>query len=132
MTVGQRIKAARKHAGMTQQQLETAAGLPKKILYQWETGQRTPNALHVNAIARTLDILVPELMGFSVKECFEYANLAREEQNKMVEACIKASAADFVFRSLPENEAALLVFYRSLSNETKEMIDLFIETYNNK
>lgn len=41
-TVGQRIKAARKAAGLTQQQLAEKSGLKYQNITKWERGERNP------------------------------------------------------------------------------------------
>lgn len=41
-TYAQRIKAARKAAGLTQATLADRARIPRRTIEDWETGRRTP------------------------------------------------------------------------------------------
>jgi transcriptional regulator with XRE-family HTH domain len=55
MTLGQRIRAARKHAGLTQVQLAEAAGISQQTVSLLETDQQDESA-SVVAIARACNV----------------------------------------------------------------------------
>lgn len=64
MTTGQRIKAARKNAGMTQAELADKLCIPYQSVSQWERNTRNPKIETLNRIAAALGVealeLVPE------------------------------------------------------------------------
>lgn len=57
-TVGQRIKAARKAAGLTQQELGEKIGSPDITIRQWESGKREPNLRMIYKVASALGVHV--------------------------------------------------------------------------
>lgn len=66
-TVGQRIKAARKDAGLTQQELGEKIGSPAITIRQWESGKREPNLRMIYRVASALGVHVsvffPDVKG---------------------------------------------------------------------
>lgn len=77
MTVGERFKAQRVKARLTQQELAEATGLSKGGIYQIESGRRLPSYKATRKIARALgvevgqlfDDHVPEMHGFYCPVC---------------------------------------------------------------
>ena len=63
MTIGQRIKAARKNAGLTQKELGQRLGVAYQTLAQWENDLRKPKYETIQRIIDALDISFSELMG---------------------------------------------------------------------
>ncbi len=63
MTTGQRIKAARKAAGMTQKELGEKLGLSFQSIAQWENDLRNPKYDTLQRIAAALAVHPGELMG---------------------------------------------------------------------
>ena len=63
MTVGERIKAARKKAGLTQAELAEALAIPPQSISQWETGSRNPKFENLKRIAEVLNIDLNVLYG---------------------------------------------------------------------
>ncbi len=61
MTIGQRIKEARKNAGMTQKQLADMMGIPFQSVSQWERDLRKPKFETLEKIATVLGVNVTEL-----------------------------------------------------------------------
>lgn len=61
MGTGERIRKARKTAGMTQQQLADAIGKTKSAIANYEKGDRTPDEATVAGIAGALGILPESL-----------------------------------------------------------------------
>lgn len=61
MTVGGRIKAARKKAAMTQKDLGDALGISFQTVAQWETGRRKPKFETIEKIAAALNADVFEI-----------------------------------------------------------------------
>lgn len=61
MSVGDRIRAARKKAGMTQAELASKLGLPWQSISQWERDARNPKIEALEKIAMALQVNVDEL-----------------------------------------------------------------------
>lgn len=61
MTTGQRIKAARKAAGMTQKELGEKLGLSFQSIAQWENDLRNPKVETLQRIANALLVRVSDL-----------------------------------------------------------------------
>lgn len=64
MTTGQRIKAARMKAGLTQKELSTKLGVSESFIAQYETDKRNPKIETLEKIAHALDVHPGELQGF--------------------------------------------------------------------
>jgi transcriptional regulator with XRE-family HTH domain len=62
-TVGGRIAAARKAAGMTQQGLAVAANCSINSVRNWEQGLSEPKVSMIRALATVLNVPVAELIG---------------------------------------------------------------------
>ncbi len=56
VTIGDRIKAARKEAGMTQKELGAALGISFQAVAQWENNLRNPKVETVLKIAKVLNV----------------------------------------------------------------------------
>lgn len=63
MTTGERIKAARKRAGVTQAQLAEQSGVAAISIHQYEAGKRNPQLEPVLRIAAALGVPVQELIA---------------------------------------------------------------------
>ena len=73
MTIGQRIKQARKAAGITQEQLADRLGISFQSVSQWERDKRSPKKETIDKIANAigcnaLDLLFDGDMGAFAKE----------------------------------------------------------------
>ena len=62
MTTGQRIKAARKKAGLTQKELAEQSGVAAISIHQYEAGKRHPQLEQLLRIATALQVSIQELM----------------------------------------------------------------------
>lgn len=56
MTIGERIRAARKKAGLTQNELAEKLGISQTGIGQWELGLRNPKIESIKKIASVLEI----------------------------------------------------------------------------
>lgn len=65
MTTGQRIKLARKSAGLTQKELGQKLGITYQTVAQWENNLRNPKHETLMRIAEALDITIDYLWGFT-------------------------------------------------------------------
>ena len=64
MTIGQRIREARKNAGLTQRELAEKSGTATGTIQQYELGKRRPRLEQLQRIADTLDVSVGYLQGY--------------------------------------------------------------------
>lgn len=60
---GKRIKAARKAKGLSQEQLGEKLGVSFQAVSTWETGKNIPDAEHLPALAKALDISLDALFS---------------------------------------------------------------------
>ena len=63
MTTGERIKAARKSAGITQKELADRLGISYQGIAQWENDLRNPKRETLHRIADALGVTTYDLMG---------------------------------------------------------------------
>ena len=69
MTIGQRIKEARKSTGLTQRELAERSGTATGTIQQYELGKRQPRIEQLKSIASALDVDVNWLMnGYTLEE----------------------------------------------------------------
>lgn len=70
MTVGERIRAARKRAGLTQAEVSKRLGLSSNsTVAQWERGRRNPQSKNLYALANALECSVHNLLYDSESDC---------------------------------------------------------------
>lgn len=83
MKTSEKIRQARKNAGLTQKQLATKLGFTAQNLAQYETGKRQPKFETLNKIADALDADVWELYdGYELPTPQNTANI--ETMNKLM------------------------------------------------
>lgn len=86
MTTGQRIKAARKKANMTQADLAAKLGIPYQSIGQWERDIRNPKHETVQRIANALNISILELLDpTSYNAGFDDGVKAEEWSNYLID-----------------------------------------------
>ena len=61
MTLGERIKEARK-GKYTQEELATLVGVHENTLRRWESGERSPDAVFLPVLAKSLNVSVSDLV----------------------------------------------------------------------
>ena len=149
MTTGERIKAARKKAGMTQAELAEKLEIPFQSVSQWERDIRNPKKETLEKIAEKLGVDPLELSDdhfdeaflsalqkkFSSTEDFRtaflngYVELAflRSDNDKflmkfydMLNEAGEQEAVDFIF-SLTEKKEYLKDIYAKLPQELREL-----------
>ena len=64
MTIGSRIKSARKSRRMSQEELGNLVGIGKSSISDWESGKRAVPIDVVEQIAKILDVSVQYIMGW--------------------------------------------------------------------
>ena len=65
--IGERIRAARTYAGLTQRDLAAAVGVSVRTVSLWETGRRTPSSRWVAALADACGVGVEYLFRRTVR-----------------------------------------------------------------
>lgn len=63
MTIGQAIRKAREHRGLTQQKLAELSGIAVLTLQGWERDKFTPTVILLMGVADILEISLDELVG---------------------------------------------------------------------
>lgn len=113
MTTGQRIKAARKKAGMTQSELSSKLNIPYQSISQWERDLRNPKRETLQSIADALCIPIRELMDTSsYVEGFKDGSEAEEWQNHVIDELWKEEGYTF-----SDSEVRLINAFSVLSHE---------------
>lgn len=70
MTVGERIRAARKKAGLTQKELGEQCGIAEPTIRRYELGKLNPKIETLRKIAEPLGIPVYQLYGDEIKQFY--------------------------------------------------------------
>ena len=63
MTIGERIKKARKNKGWSQSELGQVLGVSQQMIAQFENSKRRPKLETLDKIASALDVGVLDLLG---------------------------------------------------------------------
>lgn len=139
MTTGQRIRAARKAANMTQAELAQKLGIPFQSISQWERDIRNPKKETLIRIADALGVSISDLCDFSlqaerdkikeeISEITSKLNTATEEERNELEyalGVLEESCDDIDFiaaiqpylsdlEPLSDDEAALKTLLNSI------------------
>ena len=90
--LGEKLKAARKAAGLSQKELAEAVGAKHNSVSNWENGLNNPSADTILELCRVLNIQPNELYGTQPEQDdFTYAlynetkDLTEENKNKILE-----------------------------------------------
>lgn len=71
MTVAERIRIARKNAGLSQKELGDKLNMSPVMISQYENGVRNPKLETLQKIADALDVLMSDLLTFDVLSSLE-------------------------------------------------------------
>lgn len=80
MSAGERIKAARLQAGLTQSQLAKKLGIPYQSIGQWERNLRNPKFETLKKIADVLGVSVARLLGGDTAELTKAGKFIEREK----------------------------------------------------
>lgn len=120
MTTGEKIKSARNHRGMTQNELGLKLGFDEKSadvrIAQYESGVRTPKSDLLSEIANILDVNINSLKNPSLEntETFIHLLFDLEQESK------KQHTNNFSIISVPDelgNPQPAIKFHNHLLNE---------------
>jgi transcriptional regulator with XRE-family HTH domain len=152
MTIGERIKAVRKQAGMTQQELADRLGISYVGISNWESGKRKPKQETLERIAAVLDVPLGVLTNthyMGEMELSEFVNRAwpradnhlkearqegdPEEIERWERMCAELlKIKDEIVREhnrLPEHEEVLLETFRRLNPKGQQKILDLVSDY---
>ena len=114
MTVGERIRNARKNAGLTQKQLGEKCGIAEPTIRRYELGKLNPKYETLQKIATALDVPITELLGIPPARAVD-PNETTEQREKRLglkpgtfdrlltpEGAKKLEKIDIAFRKLNE------------------------------
>lgn len=62
MTLGEKLKDARKNAGLSQEQLAEKLCVSRAAVAKWETDKGTPDIMNLKAISKLLDVSIDALL----------------------------------------------------------------------
>ena len=72
--LGRKIADARKHSGLTQNDLATRVGVTAQAVSKWEQGRSCPDIAILDEIADALGISLIELLGMEERDRFSVKN----------------------------------------------------------
>lgn len=122
MTIGQRIKAARLSAGLTQQELADKLAISFVGVSQWENDKRNPKRETLEKIAQVLGVSRMELEG----------GKAWEEHDKIVNAEVIAAQvpiAELVAKKYGKEAVEVLAHCQDISPEEWETLSKLVADY---
>ena len=88
MTVGQRIRWARKEVGLSQERLALMIGTTRQVVIRWERDKHLPNALSRDRLAEALD---------QEADFFADTEVAADEKGGLCVRLIAPDGTNFVF-----------------------------------
>ena len=63
MTIGAKIAACRKRAGMSQEKLANELNISRQAVSRWENGETTPNTETLKLLSKLFDVSINTLLG---------------------------------------------------------------------
>lgn len=119
MTTGQRIKAARKKAKLTQKELGAKLGIAYQTLAQWENDLRNPKVETLDRIAVALGVSLSELLSEDMATLYrtgvEFGYEGSQLENKMY-----ARYLEGIGYSWTKSEQKIISAFSSLNAEGQE------------
>ena len=116
MTTGQRIKAARKKAGMTQEDFGKKLGLSSSFIAQYETDNRKPKQETLMKIAKALGVRLSDLSDAST-----WDELDRQEGvERLSESVAESSILDTVAKAYWEFAPELVALLSKLNDDGQQ------------
>ncbi len=126
MTVGEKIKQARKKAGLTQKKLGEKLGVSAAMVAQYEKGVRNPKWETLRSIATALNVETSSLLGdWDNYSPSEMARTMSETLTTMAESSNQAISESMneainAMSAMAKDEKELLSDYRNLNSYGKE------------
>lgn len=108
MTLGEKIKSARKNVGLSQEQLAQKLCVSRAAVAKWETDKGTPDIINLKALSRLLDVSVDSLLNddfalvcHATRESIDWETIkiSRKHRNKFDAAVVnRFPEADYIYR----------------------------------
>lgn len=100
ITTGERIKQARKAAGLTQAELATILGVKYQMIGQYENGKRNPKKETIQKIADALGVDYQALSPSTVIHLVEPSSISAEKYYKALE---KTNVPDELMKNMKKS-----------------------------
>jgi transcriptional regulator with XRE-family HTH domain len=107
MTLGEKIKEARKQCGLTQEQLAEKMLVSRSAIAKWESDKGLPDVQNLKTLARLLNVSVDYLLGngetvmdFVIREAYNLADYGDGSKKKKKERVIRDKYPDAIIRPL--------------------------------
>lgn len=107
MTLGEKIKEARKQAGLTQEQLAVKLSVSRPAVAKWENNNGMPDVENLKAIATVLNVSIDyllddgdEKMVYEIKEAINLEDYPKDKKcnrRDNTAVCAKFSNADAIY-----------------------------------
>ena len=124
--IAQRIKDARKKAGMTQQELADSSGISFSVISQYENGRRNPKIETLSKIAKAIGIPVYELWSPVDDIISDINTFADKIKHETVEDMIKEGekAVNELAEEILDNSDAITLFghFKQLNSEGQHVL----------
>lgn len=121
MTIGERIRQARKRAGLTQKQLGEVSGTSETTVKQYELGKRQPRIDQLQAIAAALEVEPWELMGYDGSIRVKAPTGSQDNPAESLDSLI--STLDKMAKFFPAEEKLKFVFPRLIDTGQDKVAD---------
>ena len=107
MTLGEKIKEARKQCGLTQEQLAEKMLLSRSAIAKWESDKGLPDVDNLKTLAQLLNVSVDYLLGngetvtdFVIREAYNLADYGDGSKKKKKDRVIREKFPDATIRPL--------------------------------
>lgn len=127
-----KIREARKRAGMTQEQLANKAGMKKQEISRYERGDRTPKLENLSRIASALEVPIEYFLELQVFDTPEQFNAKRQE----IIDSMEPDDAGVTFTRLPDGTTIAVrsdqqdLVEKQIAEKRKEYIKETLDTFN--
>ena len=103
MTVGERIRAARKAQGLPQKQLGEACGIAEPTIRRYELGKLNPKFTTLQKIGKALHVTASYLQGYETEEATLLLEAMKAKDYGTVETLLELPGGSFIPLSDEEN-----------------------------
>lgn len=107
MTLGEKIKEARKQCGLTQEQLAEKMLLSRSAIAKWESNKGLPDVENLKTLAKLLNVSVDYLLGngdtvtdYVIREAYNLFDYGDGSKKKKKERLMREKFPDAIIRPL--------------------------------
>ena len=128
LTLGKRLKALRRRAGLTQFELATEIDVHEMTLRRWESGQREPRASEIARLCEVLGVNEAELLRGPAEETREFTLIYdREGELRMEVLNMAANAPEQRVMSVSPQRIAAMVNIKTANLDREEAKKLMLD-----